>query len=152
MLPPKMMLLSMQFSLWTPLRQVGLNGFIPALHSYYFKGTGLCRLSQAATLDPVNPWIVSPQGRLDSTLSTGKADWTRDLKHPPIPHDGRFGNDSEMEISSHPRPHPGSATVIEIVTILKKKILKPKPGWYPASLVLMLSLILGSEILVLARK
>lgn len=57
-----------------------------------------------------------------------------------------------MEISSHPRPNPGSVTVIKIVSILKKMILKAKPGWYPASLVLMLSLILGSEILALASK
>lgn len=42
--------------------------------------------------------------------------------------------------------HPGSVTCNQIVSILKKMILKAKPGWYPASLVLMLSLILGSEI------
>lgn len=57
-----------------------------------------------------------------------------------------------MEISFHPHPHPGDVTVIKIVTILKRMILKPKPGWYPASLVLLLSLILGSEILALDRK
>lgn len=35
LLSPKMMLLSMQFSLWTPLRQMDLNGFIPSLPTLF---------------------------------------------------------------------------------------------------------------------
>lgn len=46
----------------------------------------------------------------------------------------------------------GSVTGIRILTILRKMVLQPKPGWHPASLVPMLSFELGSEILILTGK
>lgn len=72
---------------------------------------------------------------------------------PPIPYPMMVGLETILKWRSLLTPTPpGQCNVIEIVTILKKMILKPKPGWYPASLVLLLSLILGSEILAFDRK
>ena len=77
---------------------------------------------------------------------SGKADRTLHLKPTPSI---MVASETILKWTSLP---PGSVTGIRILTILRKMILQPKPGWHPATLVPMLSFVLGSEILILAGK
>lgn len=99
------MLLSMQFSLWTPLRQVDLNGFIPSLHTYYFKGTGLlwdmtgCYFGPTQPLDSessrqIEPYFAHRQVRLNSGLE------------PPIPYPMMVGLETILKWRSLLTPTP----------------------------------------------